>query len=233
MLYYQPSCSFTAMDPASAKWIREYTSSKEAVTRACCHFDKNTLSEDDTALYFCQECRNVMEGQELRTKSLWQFIDEDADFQFPSYDGREYVLLDCWRDREHPEIHSAVRNLLAKMNVRFTELPKNRENTDFCGTLHFETELYKDEVTSFDHISHFGKKMEKKLMEEKVSQLCGMPVITYCCRCYKGIITGGGRPVHLLTLLAGCSDEKIAEIQNRTIEIMSRPDPRYAMKNMK
>lgn len=233
MLYCQPSCSFTAMDPQSAKWIREYAIQKGMKVRACCHFDKNALEDEDTGLYFCQECRNVMEGQSFHTKSLWQFIDEDPSFVFPDYAGIEYVLIDCWRDREHPEIHSAVRSLLKKMNIRVTEPEKNRENTDFCGTLHFETELYRDEVTSFDHLSHFGKEMEKKLMEEKVSQLRGMSAITYCCRCYKGIITGGGHPVHLMSLLAGSDENHLKETEEKTIEIMKKPDPRYAMKNMR
>lgn len=58
-----------------------------------------------------------MEGKSFHTKSLRQFIDEDPSFVFPDYAGIEYVLIDCWRDREHPEIHSAVRSLLNKMNI--------------------------------------------------------------------------------------------------------------------
>jgi Fe-S oxidoreductase len=150
---------------------------------------------------------------------------------FPDYKGARYVLSDCWRDREHPEIHEAVRSLLKKMNIEVTELKRNRENADFCGTLHFETELYRDEVPSFDHISHFGRETAKKLMEEKVSQLHGMAVITACCRCYKGIIAGGGHPVHMMSLLAGSDETRIRAVEENTAEIMKKPDPRYAMKN--
>lgn len=231
MLYYQPSCSFTAMDPASAKHFLEYTRAKEIKTRACCKFDKNVLGEEDTALYFCQACREQMESQGFHTESLWQYIDQDENFIFPQYSGEEYVILDCWRDREHPEIHKAVRSLLEKMNIRYIELPHNRENSDFCGTLHFETELYRNEVPSFDHVSHFGKEMERKLMEEKVSQLGGRPVITYCARCYKGILAGGGHPVHLMTLLTSNDPECFRRTEEKTRDIMSRPDPRYALKN--
>lgn len=36
-------------------------------------------------------------------------------------------LQDCWRDRNHPEIHQAVRSLL-KMNIEVLEIEKNKEN---------------------------------------------------------------------------------------------------------
>ncbi|MBQ7992201.1 MAG: hypothetical protein IJ252_04140 [Solobacterium sp.] len=68
-------------------------------------------------------------------------------------------------------------------------------------------------------------------MEEKASQLRGMSAITYCCRCCKGIIIGGGHPFHLMSLLAGSDENHLDGVEERTVEIMKKPDPRYAMKN--
>ena len=112
MLYYQPSCSFNAMDPVSAKTLVQYARSKEMKIRGCCHFDKNILTEEDTAVYFCQACREFMEQQGFHTKSFWEVLDEDSEFVLPDYFGMKFVIQDCWRDRKHPEIHQAVRSLL-------------------------------------------------------------------------------------------------------------------------
>ncbi len=230
MLYYQPSCSFNEMDPVSAKCLRDYAKEKNMKIRACCHFDKNILTDDDIGIYFCQACREVMEKQGFRTKSFWEILDEDESFVLPDYSGMKFVIQDCWRDREHPEIHKAIRSLLAKMHIEYVELLKNKDHSDYCGTLHFETELYKDQVSSFDHISHNGEELTKKMMEEKAAQLNGLPVITCCARCYKGFITGGAHPVHLMTLITGNYLGREKELEEKTIEIMKKPDPRYAMR---
>jgi Fe-S oxidoreductase len=171
------------MDSVSSAFFREYAKKHEMKIRACCRFDKKLPSETDTALYFCQTCREVMESQGIHTKSMWEYIDEDPDYVFPDYSGMKFVIQDCWRDREHPEIHQAVRSLLNKMHIEYIEIPKSRENSDYCGTLHFETEKYKNEIPSFDHLSHYGEEMIQKLMEEKASQMNGLPVITCCARC--------------------------------------------------
>lgn len=230
MFYYQPSCSFNEMDPVSAKALIQYARSKNMKVRACCKFDKNILTDEDTAIYFCQACREYMETQGYHTKSFWEILDEDSELTLPDYSGMKFVIQDCWRDREHPEIHQAVRSLLNKMHIEFAELPHNKEHSDFCGTLHFETERYRHMIPSPDHLTHYGDEMAKKLMEEKVSQLNGMPVITCCARCYKGYILGGGHPVHLMTLLTGNYTGREKELEERTIRIMSRPDPRYNLR---
>ena len=40
---------------------------------------------------------------------------------------KKMYLQDCWRDRNHPEIHQAVRSLLKKMNIEVLEIEKNKE----------------------------------------------------------------------------------------------------------
>lgn len=56
-------------------------------------------------------------------------------------------------------------------------------------------------------------------MEEKASQLRGMSAITYCCRCYKGIIIGGGHPFHLMSLLAGSDENHLKETEEKTLRL--------------
>ncbi len=230
MLYYQPSCSLNEMDSVSSAFFREYAKKHEMKIRACCRFDKKLPAEEDTALYFCQTCREVMESQGIHTKSMWEYIDEDPDYVFPDYSGMKFIIQDCWRDREHPEIHKAVRSLLSKMHIEYLEIPKSREDSDYCGTLHFETEKYRNDIPSFDHLSHYGDEMTKKLMEEKASQMNGIPVITCCARCCKGLVLGGADAIHLTWLLSDAYRGREQELHNRIIAINSRPDPRYKQK---
>ncbi len=219
------------MDPLSAAFFREYAKRKEMKIRGCCRFEKSKPGQDDTALYFCQTCREVMEKQGIRTKSMWEFIDEDEEFVFPDHAGMTFLIQDCWRDREHPEIHRAVRSLLTKMHISFTELPRNKERSDYCGTLHFETGLYQDEFPSSDHLSHYGEEAVRKLMAEKASRLGGSAAVTCCARCCKGIVLGGGHAVHLTWLLAGRYKGREKELEERIIAINQRPDPRYKLNN--
>ena len=229
MYHYYPSCTFNNLDPVSAKDLREYAKMKGMAVRACCHFDKTELTEEDMAVYFCQACRETIEKNESRNISFWEILDQDPSFVFPDYHGMEFVLQDCYRDRNHPEIHKAVRSLLTKMNIRYVELPRNKENSDFCGTLHFETVKYADDIPSFDHISHNGKEMTKKLMEEKVEQLQGLPVICYCGRCLNGILLGEGHPVHLMTLINNHYLGREEQLEAHALDLLSKPDPRYKM----
>ena len=65
--------------------------------------------------------------------SLWELLDQDEAFPLPDYSGVCVTVQDCWRLRDRSAIHEAVRSLLSKMNLRFQELPANREKADFCG----------------------------------------------------------------------------------------------------
>ena len=230
MNHYYPSCTFNRLDPVSAKSLQEYAKEAGMEIRACCHFDKTELTEEDNAIYFCQACRETVEQRNSHTISFWEILDQDTTFIFPDYQGKEFVIQDCYRDRNHPEIHMAVRSLLTKMHIRYIELPRNKENSDFCGTLHFESVRYANEIPSFDHISHNGKEMTKKLMEEKVEQFNGLPVITCCGRCFNGILLGGGHPVHLMTLITNHYLGYEDELEARALDILSKPDPRYQMR---
>ncbi len=133
---YFPSCNFTKASPEAAKRLRRWMQARMPVA-GCCRTDKTPRAADDTALYFCQACREVLEGR-MQTRSLWEYLDGDADFPLPDYSGLRVNLQDCWRDHAHPEIHEAVRSLLHKMHVEVVELDRNREKADFCGNLHAE-----------------------------------------------------------------------------------------------
>ena len=138
MYIYYPSCNFSAASPATAKKVKAYFE-KQMPVAGCCRVDKREISPADIALYICQACRETLEDK-VKTQSMWEYLDALEDFNFPNLNGQKFYVQDCWRDRNHPEIHEAVRSLLKKMHAEVIEIEHNREKSIFCGNLHYETD---------------------------------------------------------------------------------------------
>ena len=206
---YFPSCNFSAASPLAAEKIREYLGQKMPVA-GCCRVDALDYPSGSTAIYFCQACRETLEARaegKFTLVNLFQYLDGDPDFPFPDYAGLTVTVQDCWRDREHPEIFTAVRNVLQKMRITVVEMEENREQSRFCGNLHFEP--HSRELTA--QLQTYGEKplyqlpeeIQRLLMREQVEKLACELAVTYCNRCKAGILLGGGKAVHLLELAMG------------------------------
>ena len=206
---YFPSCNFTKMAPTAAKAIRSYLAEKMQVA-GCCRVDKLAYEEGLTGLYFCQACRETLENRvpgKYQLKNLFEYLVDDKDFPWPDYSGLTATVQDCWRDRNHPEIHEAVRTALAKMKVRVIEMEENREKAVYCGNIHFEShkpenillmEQYKDKPLVLA-----PEEVQKKLFEEQAEKYPCDNVITYCNRCTLCIRTVGVNGIHLMELAMG------------------------------
>ena len=206
---YFPSCNFTKMAPTAAKAIRSYLAEKMQVA-GCCRVDKLAYEEGLTGLYFCQACRETLENRvpgKYQLKNLFEYLVDDKDFPWPDYSGLTATVQDCWRDRNHPEIHEAVRTALAKMKVRVIEMEENREKAVYCGNIHFEPhkpenillmEQYKDKPLVLA-----PEDVQKKLFEEQAEKYPCDNVITYCNRCTLCIRTVGVNGIHLMELAMG------------------------------
>ena len=206
---YFPSCNFTAASPAAAEKIREYLEQKMPVA-GCCRTDALDYPPGSTAIYFCQACRETLEaraGERFSLLNLFQYLDGDSSFPWPDYAGLTVTVQDCWRDRAHPEIFSAVRNVLRKMNVAIVEMAENRENSHFCGNLHFESSSRElaEQLQAYGEkpLYQLPEEVQRLAMEEQVKKLPREFTVTYCNRCKAGILLGGGKAVHLLELAAG------------------------------
>lgn len=175
---YFPSCNFTKATPEPARLLRERMKALMPVA-GCCRTDKREYPAGDRALYFCQACRETLEARfpELVPENIFVWLDREGVFPLPDYSGLTVSIQDCWRDREHPEIHEAVRGLLKKMGVSFREIAENRERADYCGDLHFQP----------DQAKKHG----------------GLPVLCYCNRCKLCIGEDGGNALHLMELVMG------------------------------
>lgn len=210
MYTYFPSCNFNAMCPETAKKIEAYLVPHMPKT-VCCRLDKNEYAADDTGVYLCQACREVMEQKlHVGTLTLWEYVDADESFVFPDYSGLKVTVQDCWRDREHPEIHTAVRNLLRKMNVEFVEIEgEAREKSTFCGDLHYEPKRPENIATVAEYAAG-GEPLFKappevmaRLMSEQAEKIHTEWAVTYCNRCTRTLRMGGANAVHIAELLFG------------------------------
>lgn len=136
MYIYYPSCNFSAASPATAKKSKRILKSK-------CRLPAAAASTRDfpcgyRALHLSGMPRNAR--RQVKTQSMWEYLDALKDFNFPNLNGQKFYVQDCWRDRNHPEIHEAVRSLLKKMHAEVIEIEHNREKSIFCGNLHYETD---------------------------------------------------------------------------------------------
>lgn len=203
---YFPSCNFIKSSPQTAKKLRELLQERMPVA-GCCRTDIKEYPEGSRALYFCQACREVLEERFplLTPENLFVWLDQEDSFALPDHSGLTVSVQDCWRDREHPEIHAAVRSLLDKMNVTVNEIPENREQANYCGNLHFVPEHPQASALVNARpntpLYQFPQEEQKIIFTEQLEKHGNLPVLCYCNRCKLGIETAGGKAVHLMELL--------------------------------
>lgn len=205
---YFPSCNFTKASPQAAKKLRDWMKERMPVA-GCCRTDKRESPAGDRALYFCQACRETLEQRfpQLAPENLFVWLDREGGLALPDYSGLTVSVQDCWRDRDHPEIHRAVRGLLSKMGVAVREIEANREQAEFCGNLHFQPQR-PEAIALIDarpntSLFQFPEEEQKVIFAEQLEKHRGLPVLCYCNRCKLGIETAGGRALHLMELAMG------------------------------
>jgi len=205
MYTYFPSCNFTKASMKTAIKVRKYFKERMNVGGCCLH-DCKTYNDDDIGIIVCQRCRQELEPK-LDIISIWEYLDQDEDFVFPDYHGVKMNIQDCYRDREHPEVHEAMRSILRKINVDYIEIENNRENADFCETLYCvpKSDELKAEVAKYPNTEtlNLPEDLKLALMKEHVSQYSQEYIVCDCNRCLKGIQLGGGKGIHLLDLVFG------------------------------
>lgn len=205
---YFPSCNFTKASPEAARRLRTYLS-EHMPTAGCCRVDRLDYPAGSTALYFCQACRETLETRtaDLVPQNLFVYLMEDSEFPWPDYSGLTVTVQDCWRDRKHPEIFSAVRGALCKMGVAVREMEESRERSVFCGNLHFEPRLPENLALMRElgepPLFQAPEEVQRKLMREQVEKLPCPLAVTACNRCKAGLTLGGAAAVHLVELAMG------------------------------
>ena len=156
---------------------------------ACCHDDVN-LPAGTRIIDCCPGChrRFPTKNENIRTVSLWEVLAGNGAFPFPDYGGAEMTIHDACPTRAQPQVHTAIRTLLRRMNIRLTEPEFTREQQKCCGDSAYParplTEVY-------------------ARMKERAAEMPVQDVAVYCVSCVKSMHIGGKTPRYLVDLLFG------------------------------
>ena len=210
MMYYLPGCDVRALHPDAVRKMQKYISSLGIETAVCCRKDIGYITDEDTMIQNCTLCDMVLRERipNNTVLSLYEYL-LMVDFPFPDYSGKTVTLQDCWRTRENRARQDAVRECLMRMNIRFLEMPENRENSRYCGVwlnnpiapdLPVVTPVLTEALAVHRHL--LEPEEQKARMQEWVKQYTTEEIVTYCNGCERGIRLGGGHPLAMIELLA-------------------------------
>jgi Fe-S oxidoreductase len=128
----------------------------------------------------------------ISTISLWEILAESGTFPFPDYNGAEMTIHDACPTRTEDRVHSAIRKLLEKMNIKIIEPIHTRSKATCCGD------------------SSYGVlpvELVKEQMGKRASEMPCDNVVVYCVSCIKSMHIGGKTPRFIVDLLFGENTE--------------------------
>ena len=236
MHYYIASCVFTSQFPELSRRIQDAVKERfgPEIVRCCVgqykirEFeermpdgasrnrwaqlpDSGDFQPGDTVYSLCHNCNNIIEEQHpgVIVRSLWELLDSTPDFPLPDCSGMTVTVQDCWRSRDRAEEQAAVRSLLRKMHISFTEAPAHHARTEFCGASLYRPQPPRNPKLAPKHyvdgaagkfIPH-TKEEQEQLMRDYCAELADQPVVCYCHYCLEGLKLGGADAKHLAELL--------------------------------
>lgn len=193
---YAPGCALMIYKPGLAKKILEFLDEdfKNIPEHLiCCRHEPN-LQNGTRIINTCAGCdkryRELYEG--VSTISLWEILSISKTFPFPDYNGMEVSIHDACPTRTEERVHSAIRRLLERMNIKVIEPKNTRAKAVCCGD------------------SFYGVLPMKQVKEEMKKRSDEMPcdnVVVYCVSCIKAMHIGGKKPRYIVDLLFGESTE--------------------------
>ena len=189
---YAPGCALVIYRPALAKSVleflnKEYGDISEHLT--CCRHEPG-LEDGTQIINTCAGCdrryRELYEG--ISTVSLWEVLAGSKTFPFPDYKGAEMAIHDACPTRTEERVHSAIRTLLERMNIKVLE-PKNTRTKAICCGDSFYGVLPAEQV--------------KEQMAKRAEEMPCENVAVYCVSCIKAMHIGGKKPRYIVDLLFG------------------------------
>jgi Fe-S oxidoreductase len=155
----------------------------------CCRHEPR-LPDGTRIINTCAGCdrryRELYGG--IETVSLWEVLAESGTFPFPDYQGKKMTVLDACPTRDQERVHTAVRAVLKKMNIRVVEPEKSRTKGACCGDSFYGV-MPVEEV--------------KAQMKKRADEMPAEDVVVYCVSCCKAMHIGGKKPRYLIDLLLG------------------------------
>ncbi|HAS41937.1 MAG TPA: hypothetical protein DCS93_15760 [Microscillaceae bacterium] len=164
--------------------VKHHTCSLEKTK--CCSVDTNF--KDTRIITACPGCHKVYLNTNSSTVSLWEIIDNDVEYKFQNYNGKELSIHDScmFKNDDMKNQFDIVRSLAKKMNLKIIEPEKTRNNTECCGEK-YVNDLPEEEV------------LEK--IKYRANQMPVNDVLVYCMGCYDNMKKANKNPIHLIELL--------------------------------
>lgn len=189
---YAPGCALMLYKPELARKVLGFLKTNlrdipEHLT--CCRHDPN-LENGTQVINTCAGCdkryRKLYEG--ISTISLWEILVESETFPFPDYNGMSMSIHDACPTRTEERVHSAIRKLLARMNIEIVEPKNTRTQARCCGDSFYGT-------SPVDFV--------KDQMRKRSNEMPCTDVVVYCVSCIKAMHIGGKKPRYIVDLLFG------------------------------
>ncbi len=188
--YFNPGCALSIYKPVMEERILAFLNKHYGdveLHKICCRHDPH-VEEGSLIINVCAGCdrrfRSLYPG--VSTISLWEVLDQLHAFPYPQYHGAKMSVHDACPIREKPQVHSAVRSLLSKMDIEVVETEHHGARSVCCG-------------------DDFYPALPLERVHEKMkSRANAMPcedVAVYCVSCIKSMFIGGKTPRHMMDLL--------------------------------
>ena len=236
MDYYIASCVFTSQFPELSRKIQDYVRGRFGfeIVRCCvgqykirefeermpegdCRArwaglpDSGDFRTGDRVYSLCHNCNNIIEELHpgVEVHSLWELLDQDEDFPLPDYSGLRVTVQDCWRARDREAEQAAVRSLLEKMNITYSEAAENHAQTRFCGASLYRPQPPRNPKLAPKHyvegaqglFQPHTKEEQERLMRDYCAAFRTQTVVCACHYCLEGLRLGGVDGKHIAELL--------------------------------
>ncbi|SNT04113.1 hypothetical protein SAMN05446037_10356 [Anaerovirgula multivorans] len=187
---YAPGCALMIYKPELAKKVLVFLNENLGDIHEhliCCRHEPN-LESGAQVINTCAGCdRRYGElYDEISTISLWEILAESKAFPFPDYDGLEMTIHDACPTRTKTRIHSAIRKLLERMNIKIIESQNTRTKATCCGDSFYG-------ILPVDLV--------KEQMKKRSDEMPCDNVVVYCVSCIKAMHIGGKKPRYIVDLL--------------------------------
>ena len=211
MLYYLPGCGTNRNHTAAGRKMVDYMRSRGAKLAKCCKLDVDYFRDGDTVVQNCTQCSFILRERcpGVRVTSLYEFVLLDHGFRWADLGGRRMTLQDCFRMRGDAAFHDAVRQCLRNLKADVVEMKENRGDAKFCGVWLSEPadpRCVAVAPKAFKALEPYRRLLDedekKTAMRAWVGRYTTDDIVVYCNGCERGVRLGGGRPTHLLELLA-------------------------------
>jgi hypothetical protein len=191
-MVFAPGCALMLYKPELAHKIFQILNGffgEMEVLNICCHHDPQFVQET-LVINICPGCDKRFRNDYTNTStlSLWEILAENDLITFPDYSGQTMSIIDACPTRDREKIHTAIRELLRKMNITLVEPEKTRTKSTCCGD-------------SFYGVIPVEKVKEQ--MRKRASEMPVEDVVVYCISCVKSVYVGGKKPHYLVDLLFG------------------------------